>query len=79
MLNYGCLKAKIFSLCIIRTMAEVVPKYSNEQLNSDDVSKKALVEYLQEVASIKVGLKNVKKLFRLLAVLQGVIKIEIFF
>ena len=60
-------------------MAEVVPKYSNEQLNSDDVSKKALVEYLQEVASIKVGLKNVKKLFRLLAVLQGVIKIEIFF
>ena len=35
-------------------MVEVSPKYSQEQLNSDDVSKKDLVQYLQEVASIKV-------------------------
>ena len=35
-------------------MVDVTPKYSQEQLNSDDVSKKDLVQYLQETASIQV-------------------------
>ena len=36
-------------------MAEVTPKWTEEEVQSDAVSKKDLVAYLQEIASVKVS------------------------
>jgi hypothetical protein len=44
-------------MLLISAMAEndVTPKYTAEQLAGDEVSKKELCGYLQEVASFQVG------------------------